>query len=97
MLKTDLHRIVNASTLPAAWSADRRFADRWQDCYPKAVACLRADLDDLLTCLRYRTLEDRIHLLKRQAARPQVLRPRKDRLVLERGPLPQGSPTSLSS
>jgi transposase-like protein len=58
-LKTDLHRIMNASTLPTAWSAARKFADRWQDRYPKAVACLRADLDDLLTCWRYATLAER--------------------------------------
>jgi putative transposase len=58
-VKADLHRIMNASTLPAAWSAARRFAERWQDLYPKAVACLRADLDDLLTCFRYPTLAER--------------------------------------
>jgi putative transposase len=58
-IKVDLHRIMNATLLPAAWSAARRFADRWQDLYPKAVACLRADLDDLLTCFRYPTLEQR--------------------------------------
>jgi putative transposase len=58
-IKADLHRIMNATTLPAAWSAARRFADRWQDRYPKAVACLRADLADLLTCFRYPTLEQR--------------------------------------
>lgn len=58
-LKAGLHRIMNAPTLPAAWTAARRFADRWQDIYPKAVACLRADLDDLLTCFRYPSLEAR--------------------------------------
>jgi putative transposase len=58
-LKAGLHRIMNATTLPAAWSAARRFADRWQTIYPKAVACLRADLDDLLTCFRYPTLAER--------------------------------------
>jgi putative transposase len=58
-VKADLHRIMNATTLPAAWSAARRFADRWEDLYPKAVACLRADLDDLLTCFRYPTLAAR--------------------------------------
>jgi transposase-like protein len=59
VLKTDLHRIMNATTLPSAWSAARHFADRWQVIYPKAVACLRADLDDLLTCMRYPTLDER--------------------------------------
>jgi putative transposase len=58
-IKADLHRIMNARTLPVAWSAARRFADRWQDRYPKAVACLRTDLADLLTCFRYPTLEQR--------------------------------------
>jgi transposase-like protein len=50
---------MNAITLPAAWSAARRFADRWAAIYSKAVACLRVDLDDLLTCFRYPTLEER--------------------------------------
>jgi hypothetical protein len=54
-IKAGLHRIMNATILPAAWSAARRFADRWEAIYPKAVACLRADLDDLLTCFRYPT------------------------------------------
>jgi putative transposase len=58
-IKAGLHRIMNAATLPAAWSAARRFADRWASVYPKAVACLRADLDDLLTCFRYPTIEQR--------------------------------------
>jgi putative transposase len=43
-VKADLHRIMNATTLPQARSAARRFTDRWQRAYPKAVACLRADL-----------------------------------------------------
>jgi transposase-like protein len=50
---------MNAKTLAPARSAARRFADRWQETYPKAVACLRNDLDDLLTCFRYKTLEER--------------------------------------
>jgi transposase-like protein len=45
-VKAGLHRVMTAASLPAAWSAARHFADRWQDLYPKAVACLRADLDD---------------------------------------------------
>jgi transposase-like protein len=59
MIKAGLHRIMNATTLPAAWSAARHFADRWESIYPKAVACLRADLDDLLTCFCYPSLEQR--------------------------------------
>jgi transposase-like protein len=58
-VKAGLHRIMNATTLPAAWSAARRFAERWACSYPKAVACLRADLDDLLTCFRYAALAER--------------------------------------
>jgi putative transposase len=58
-VKADLHRIMNATTLPAAWSAARRFAERWENLYPRAVACLRADLDDLLTCFRYPALHER--------------------------------------
>ena len=37
----------------------QRFADRWQADYPKAVRCLREDLDELLTCWRYRSLAQR--------------------------------------
>jgi transposase-like protein len=50
-VKRDLHRIMNAKGLPGARSAARRFAQRWQDAYPKAVACLRGDLDELLVHL----------------------------------------------
>lgn len=59
----------------------RRLADRWQDVYPKAVACLRNDLDAPLTCWHYPSLEveqqrlfhtgyepDRIHLRHRSSA-----------------------------
>ena len=41
-VKQDLHRGMNADTLPKARSAARRFADTWQHRYPKAVSCLRA-------------------------------------------------------
>jgi transposase-like protein len=34
-------------------------ADRWESTYPRAVACLRNDLDDLLACFRYKTLAER--------------------------------------
>jgi transposase-like protein len=46
---------MNAKTLPRARSAARRFADRWEADYPKAVACLRDDRDELLTCWRYKS------------------------------------------
>ena len=58
-VKADLHAVMNAKTVPQARSAARRFADRWQDDYPKAVRCLRDDLDELLTCWRYKSLAER--------------------------------------
>lgn len=58
-VKRDLHAVMNAPNLPRAWAAARRFADRWESCCPKAVACLRDDLDTLLTCFRYPTLAQR--------------------------------------
>ena len=57
--KHHLHDIMNAPNRSAARAAARRFADRWQDTYPKAVKCLRDDLDDLLTCFRYPSPEHR--------------------------------------
>ncbi len=58
-VKADLHEIMNAETRTKARTKARRFAERWQAIYPKAVACLRDDLDELLTCWRYPTLEKR--------------------------------------
>jgi transposase-like protein len=58
-VKADLHAVMNATTLPRARSAARRFADRWAADYPRAVACLRDDLDELLTCWRYKSLSQR--------------------------------------
>ncbi|HEX5233089.1 MAG TPA: IS256 family transposase [Bradyrhizobium sp.] len=58
-VKADLQAVMNARTLPQARSAARRFADRWEPDYPKAVACLRDDLDELLTCWRYKSLAER--------------------------------------
>ena len=57
-VKRALHKIMNAANLPAARSAARRFAERFQDQYPAAVACLRNDLE-LLTCFRYKTEAER--------------------------------------
>jgi transposase-like protein len=56
-VKRALHKIMKADNAPKAREAARRFADRFEDDYPKAVACLRDDLDDLLTCMRYKTEE----------------------------------------
>jgi putative transposase len=58
-VKVDLQAVINAKTLPQARSAARRFADRWDHHYPKAVACLRDDLDELLTCWCYKSLVQR--------------------------------------
>jgi len=54
-VKRAVHKIMNAPHAPAARAAARRFADRFEDKYPAAVACLRNDLDDLLTCFRYKS------------------------------------------
>lgn len=58
-VKADLHAVMNADTAMKARSAARRFAARWAADYPAAVACLRDDLDELLTCFRYKTLAAR--------------------------------------
>ena len=58
-VKDGLHAIMNAPNRSKALGAARRFADTWETTYPKAVACLRNDLDDLLTCSRYPTLAER--------------------------------------
>jgi transposase-like protein len=58
-VKTDLHAVMNATTLPQARSAARRFANHWEADYPKAVRCLRDDLDELLTCWCYKSLVER--------------------------------------
>lgn len=58
-VKADLQAVMNAKILPQARSAARRFADRWEEDYPKAVACLRDDLDELLTCWRYKSVAER--------------------------------------
>ena len=54
-----LHAVMNADNRTRARSAARRFANRWEDAYPRAVACLRDDLDDLLTCFRYKDPDQR--------------------------------------
>ncbi len=49
-VKRDLHRISHAPTCSQARQAAARFAERWNALYPKAVACLLADLEELLAC-----------------------------------------------
>lgn len=58
-LKRALHKIMNAPNVPAARSAARRFAERFKQQYPSAVACLRNDLEELLTCFRYKSEDQR--------------------------------------
>jgi putative transposase len=57
--KRALHKVVNADNIVAARAAARRFRDRFEDRYPAAVACLRNDLDELLTCFRYKSPDRR--------------------------------------
>jgi transposase-like protein len=54
-----LYKVMTADNAPKAREAARRFADRFEDEYPKAVDCLRDDLDNLLVCFRYRTKKER--------------------------------------
>jgi putative transposase len=58
-MKRALHAVMNAANEPAARHAARRLADKFEEGYPAAVACLRNDLDELLTCFRYNTLAER--------------------------------------
>ena len=51
-VKRDIRRIYEATTPRQARNAARRFADRWESRYPAAVACLRRDLDELLSFLK---------------------------------------------
>jgi len=51
-VKRDVQLIYNVTTIRQARGAARRFADRWQGRYPKAVDCLRYDLDELLQSLK---------------------------------------------
>jgi transposase-like protein len=52
--KQGLWRIYRASSLPQARRAAKRFAQRWNKLYPRAVKCLRQDLEELLTFFLYR-------------------------------------------
>ncbi len=58
-VKRALHKVMNAPNAPAARAAARRLADRFEVKYPAAVACLRNDLDELLTCFRYKSEDQR--------------------------------------
>ena len=45
-VKAGLLAVMNAPSRPKALSAARRFADAWEETYPKAVARLHNDVDD---------------------------------------------------
>lgn len=47
-VKADLHRISYASGIREAQGALGQFTNKWKHTYPKAVACLLADEEDLL-------------------------------------------------
>ena len=52
-VKKDLHKISHAKNLRAARKAAGRFAKKWGKTYPKAVDCLRRDLEALLEFMRF--------------------------------------------
>lgn len=58
-VKRRLHAIMNANNRVEARKAARVFANRWEEDYPKAVACLAGDLDELLACFRYKDPKER--------------------------------------
>ncbi len=51
-LKADLHKISYASSIRQAQTAVGEFSGKWKHIYPKAVACLLADEEDLLSFLQ---------------------------------------------
>ncbi len=57
--KRDLHRISHAKNRRAAQRAAGRFVQRWKSTYPRAVACLRTDLEELLTFFRFQDPDQR--------------------------------------
>jgi putative transposase len=52
-VKRGLAKIYGAKTFMEAQRYATRWARSWIDSYPKAVKCLRDDLDDLLTCFQF--------------------------------------------
>jgi putative transposase len=54
MAKRGLQRIYNAQNRRAGHSAARRFANRWEHVAPRAVQCLRRDLDELLAFFHFK-------------------------------------------
>ncbi len=58
-IKRAVNRIMNDANARAARSTAHRFAERCDERYPAAVACLRDDLDGLLTRFPYETDAER--------------------------------------
>jgi transposase-like protein len=53
-VKRDLHKVMDAPNLVKARQAAGHFAAKWSPLYPKAVHCLRVDLEDLLTFFTFK-------------------------------------------
>lgn len=53
-VKKGLQRIYGAENITKARNAARQWAGRWKKEYPKAVKCLRNDLDELLTFFQFK-------------------------------------------
>ncbi len=51
--KSGLVKIYTAATLGEARYRARRWMERWERIYPKAVKCLREDIEDLFTCFSF--------------------------------------------
>ena len=80
---------MNAANHIEARSAARRFVKRWEDAYPRTVACLRDDLDDLLTCFRYKDPDQRrqvrtTNAIERREVRRRTLSAFQDRTSMDR-------------
>ena len=52
-VKRGLRKIYGAKTFIEAQTYAQRWARSWIDLYPKAVKCLKDDLEDLLTCFQF--------------------------------------------
>ena len=59
LLREFLSGFAEHGAAAAARAAARKFANRFEGKYPPAVACLRNDLDELLTCFRHKSQDQR--------------------------------------
>ncbi len=55
-VKRSLHRIMNAEHLVEARQGAKHFVQQWEVLYPKAVRCLKEDLEELLTFFTFKDL-----------------------------------------